>query len=90
MVRNDLEVDPNKLRWNGSVTGPRTLQRFLSEAGQMTPAPNLVVVFDPRTPCDVVQAVRRMVDNNLRCGGPSLACVEYADAEWRKAMPIPP
>ena len=90
MSRNVLEVNPNTLRWNGSVIGPKTLRLYLSEAKDLDPAPNLVVVFDPRTRCDVVQAVRHGVNSNLTCDGSPLSCVEYADAEWRKALPPPP
>jgi hypothetical protein len=89
MSRNVIEVESGEFRLNGSVIGPKTLRRYLAEFPKLEPRPNLVVVFDPQTDCGTVEAVRREVSESVPCGDTSV-CVEYTDAEWRKALPVPP
>jgi hypothetical protein len=89
MSRNVIGVESGELRWNGSIIGPKTLRRYLTDFPKLDPRPNLVVVFDPQTDCSTVEAVRREVTQSASCGEAS-ACVDYTDAEWRKALPTPP
>jgi hypothetical protein len=85
---NVLSIGRRQSKWNGYPLTKEALKRLLSQAAHLSPSAPLHVVINGNVDCSDALAIRRDVDQFLRCGSDQ-QCHEYSDAEWKRAFPQP-
>lgn len=64
---NIVQLDGNRLLWNGKEASEATVTEFLAVTRQMHPQPVLILSYTAQTPAKRVQRVRSLVDNAIQC-----------------------
>lgn len=84
MARNELQIGPSSLKWNGVSIDAPTLRKYLQTVGQLNPPINLQLVVDPSTHCNKVRQARALISGYLHCAAGSIpVCVEYSETEYQ-------
>jgi hypothetical protein len=84
MARNEVQIGPSSLKWNGVSIDAPTLRKYLQTVDQLNPPINLRFVVDPSTDCNKVKQARALISGYLHCAAGSIpVCVEYSDTEYQ-------
>ena len=76
-----------RLHWNGKPVSSATLTQMLRQSYELSPQPVAFLETEMGAPCEVLDAVRKQMDDALKCNESAL-CAEGIQIVWSE-LPTP-